>query len=693
MDDLFTNLKQVLADLYVDPADAKRIAAEAGLDLTQIPFDAKAINHWHNILAVAIRAGALDAVLETALGEYARHQPLTLICERYRRFIADGGQLNAPELLSMGSTITTDGGSYVAGPVTTGGDFIGRDKTVQGDEIHGDKIVYQGIEPRLIDAATLAAARAQLAALPLDHIPAIATLPAGSRMPFSPNPLFVGRTEELRQLAAWIKGGETVSVSQNMGGQMVATTGMGGMGKSQLAAAFVHHYGRYFQGGVFWLTMADPDSIPAQIAECGAQMTELRVDYHQLDLSTQVSLVLAAWQSDLPRLLVFDNCESSDLLAQWRPPNGACRVLVTSRRSHFDAPLGVQALPLPTLPRAQSIELLTKFPANVKAAPYTKEEIADLDKIAAALGDLPLALHLAGSFLARYRRVITPTTYLTQLQTLDSLEHRSLQSKEISPTAHDQHVARTFALSYEQLQANDEIDALALRLLSHIACFAPGELIPRDLLLLTIEQEGEDNTDPLDAAMQAEDALLRLMELGLIEVETDEQILLHRLLAIFVQHVDREGYAAAVSIVETAILREANRLNNRGIPQPLLIWQVHLRHRTDLAKARLDEIAAALCNALGYHLHMIGEYRSAKPYYERALAIRQTVLGDQHPDTASSLNNLGFLLQAMGDYSAARPYYERALIILENRLGSTHPYTELVHNNLAALIAQLAATA
>ena len=30
--------------------------------------------------------------------------------------------------------------------------------------------------------------------------------------------------------------------------------------------------------------------------------------------------------------------------------------------------------------------------------------------------------------------------------------------------------------------------------------------------------------------------------------------------------------------------------------------------------------------ALGYHLEMIGEYAGAKPYYERALAIRKKVL-------------------------------------------------------------------
>lgn len=55
---LFTELKKIFADLYLLPADAHRVASDAGLDLAHIPFDAKAINNWHNLLAVAIRAGA-----------------------------------------------------------------------------------------------------------------------------------------------------------------------------------------------------------------------------------------------------------------------------------------------------------------------------------------------------------------------------------------------------------------------------------------------------------------------------------------------------------------------------------------------------------------------------------------------------------------------------------------------------------
>jgi hypothetical protein len=40
-----------------------------------------------------------------------------------------------------------------------------------------------------------------------------------------------------------------------------------------------------------------------------------------------------------------------------------------------------------------------------------------------------------------------------------------------------------------------------------------------------------------------------------------------------------------------------------------------------------------------------GDLARAQPLFERALAIREKVLGPDHPDTARSLDNLAVLLQ------------------------------------------------
>jgi hypothetical protein len=90
-------------------------------------------------------------------------------------------------------------------------------------------------------------------------------------------------------------------------------------------------------------------------------------------------------------------------------------------------------------------------------------------------------------------------------------------------------------------------------------------------------------------------------------------------------------------------------------------------------------------NNLSMLLKTMGDLAGARPYVERALAIWKKALGPGHPDTAASLNNLGTLLQAMGDLAGARPYYERALAIFTARLGPDHPHTQTVRRNLAAL--------
>ena len=109
------------------------------------------------------------------------------------------------------------------------------------------------------------------------------------------------------------------------------------------------------------------------------------------------------------------------------------------------------------------------------------------------------------------------------------------------------------------------------------ACFVPGEPIPRPLLLATLALPDEE----LEARLLAEDGL--------------------------------------------------RRLNQAGYPAPLLAWQPHLRAVTDAAAAREDERAAALCNTLGFHLEMIGDYEGARPYFERALAIRLSASIRCHP--------------------------------------------------------------
>ncbi|MGC1396300.1 MAG: tetratricopeptide repeat-containing protein, partial [Coleofasciculaceae cyanobacterium] len=84
-------------------------------------------------------------------------------------------------------------------------------------------------------------------------------------------------------------------------------------------------------------------------------------------------------------------------------------------------------------------------------------------------------------------------------------------------------------------------------------------------------------------------------------------------------------------------------------------------------------------------LYNQGQYKAAIPLLERALAIQEKVLGQEHPDVALSLNNLATLYQNMGNYSQAKPLFQRSLAIREKVLGQEHPDVATSLNNLALL--------
>jgi tetratricopeptide (TPR) repeat protein/transcriptional regulator with XRE-family HTH domain len=504
-------------------------------------------------------------------------------------------------------------------------------------------------------------ALALLASLPTDVPPPRAPLPTGSRMPLAPNPLFVGSSEEILEIASAFRGEGVVAL-----GQMVASTGLGGLGKTQLAVEFVHRYGRFFAGGVFWLSFASPDEIPLQVASCAG------ADFETRPVEERLELVRGGWQSSLPRLLVFDNCEEERLLEAWRPASGGCRVLVTSRRSHWTPTLGVTALPLDLLPRSDSIELLRRY------RPDLPRDDPGLDAIAQELGDLPLALHLAGSYLRAYRDELDLDGYLAELRGPEVVQHASLLGAGLedspSPTHHVHGVAQTFAHCLGRLDRTSAVDQVAVALLARMSCMAPGEPVPRDLLAKTLE-----DVDPRRRA----DGLRRLGAVGMVE-EGDGWLRLHRLLVHFVRHerLDRTAQSAVdLALIGCGSDAEHGRLTGAALAAVI-------PHLVDVASrdARDEARAGDLYGAVGHALRRAGDLRSARPWFQHALETGERVLGPDHPDTATRLGDLASLLFEQGELSAARPRFERALAMRERILGADHPGTAQALNNLATVL-------
>ena len=505
------------------------------------------------------------------------------------------------------------------------------------------------------------AAELTLADIPLTTVPSPGLLPSGTMLPLAANPLFVGRQEALQTLAHQMREG-TIAI----------VTGLGGVGKTQLAVEFAHRYGRYFCGGVFWINFRDPDSISVQVANCGgACHMALRPDFDDLPLAEQVNLVQRAWQEPVPRLLIFDDCKEVQLV-KWRQPHGGCRILVTNRGSRWDLALGARLFKINTLHREEGISLLCQFqpdmPVTIAAA------------IAAELGDLPLALHLAGSFLRHYQADVSPATYLAQLQGLRGrqlLSHPSLRGwgATFTPTNHDLHVNRTFALSYDRLNMADETDKLAQSILARAACLAPGEPIPRNMLLATLLPASTPSAKvEKDEPLLAANALARLVALGLVEESQGGAFLrLHRLVAEFVNGMVVDfGVQTAVEAALIDMARQCNKSDNPALLRP---WQPHLQHVTAMVKDRMDEHEAKLNYVLGYHLILTADYQQAHLHLQRALETFVKVLGENHPDTIVCLNRLGMLLRLMGNLTAAQTCLERALRIQEQMFRPNHPDT------------------
>ncbi|GIV77705.1 MAG: hypothetical protein KatS3mg050_2099 [Litorilinea sp.] len=79
------NLRDMLAGLYWDVGEARRVAQEAGLNVLQISFQPKPINNWHNILTEAMNQGgdAIQAIIDVARKEYPRNEQLLDLAQRH----------------------------------------------------------------------------------------------------------------------------------------------------------------------------------------------------------------------------------------------------------------------------------------------------------------------------------------------------------------------------------------------------------------------------------------------------------------------------------------------------------------------------------------------------------------------------------------------------------------------------------
>jgi CHAT domain-containing protein/Tfp pilus assembly protein PilF len=142
---------------------------------------------------------------------------------------------------------------------------------------------------------------------------------------------------------------------------------------------------------------------------------------------------------------------------------------------------------------------------------------------------------------------------------------------------------------------------------------------------------------------------------------------------------DRALHDARKLLEEALKLQSASKL---GEALPLAERALEIRER--LLGTEHRDIADTI-NSLASIYTARGEYVKAEPLHRRALALREEALGKDHQDTATSLNNLAYLYVLQGKPREAEPLYKRALAIYEKALGKDHLYIATSVNNLGTV--------
>jgi CHAT domain-containing protein/tetratricopeptide (TPR) repeat protein len=157
------------------------------------------------------------------------------------------------------------------------------------------------------------------------------------------------------------------------------------------------------------------------------------------------------------------------------------------------------------------------------------------------------------------------------------------------------------------------------------------------------------------------------------------------------------GIAKKLKLV-SPLTSEADELTSKAIAlvqagkyaEAISLAQQVLAIREKVLGPDHPDVATVLYN-FGMLYEEAGRFAEAEPLYKRSLAIREKALGPDHPDhflVAQSLNNLAELYERLGRYTEAEPLNQRALAIFEKTLGPDNFEVADSLNNLAALYDQ-----
>jgi tetratricopeptide (TPR) repeat protein len=457
------------------------------------------------------------------------------------------------------------------------------------------------------------------------------------------NAHFVGREDLLHRLEIDLDWGSSVAVQ--------ALHGLGGVGKTQLAAEFAHrHLDDYDL--VAWINSETPTLIPEQLAGLAPA---LGVPVSGDIPGTADAVLDALTRTALAWLIIFDNAEDPKALEQFLPRAGLGHVIVTSRQSDWNR-LGA-TLDVDVLSRDEAVTLLRE------RVPGIDEGIAS--QIVTQLGDLPLAVEQAGSYLARTGK--PAGEYLTALRDrAEELLDRGYAG------GYEHTLATVWHVSAENLKASSPAAAQLLQLCAFLA----PEPIPLDLFTAHSDLLPAALAEPARDELRFDDTVGELVHRSLARRSSDG-ITIHRLLAAAIRRpLNDDDRNVAITTVWDLLAHHLPR-EILSSPENWPVWQAVLPHVLAAAAhpspaASTSRYASGLLDRAGTFLQTTGQPAAALPLFERALRLAEETYGSDHAAVAARLVNLAELLKDLGQPIAAKPLFERAVRIDEAIYGPDH---------------------
>jgi tetratricopeptide (TPR) repeat protein len=212
----------------------------------------------------------------------------------------------------------------------------------------------------------------------------------------SENQNFAGRTAELGRLSSNLFNGEH---------HIQVISGMGGIGKSELATEYIHRNIDAYEI-VWWIRAEHEDRVRDALVDL-AQRLDLRQTATDNARDRMVMAVLEALQSDAwsSWLLVFDNASGPLALQRYFPATGPGKHVITTAREPWSGYPATDSIEVSPFTETESISFVRRaVPILAKENRLAAAEDARRDRearrLTTTLGHLPIALGHAAAYLA-----------------------------------------------------------------------------------------------------------------------------------------------------------------------------------------------------------------------------------------------------------------------------------------------------